>query len=419
MINLSLEYDRVKLSEICSLSQGLQIPISKRFREKGPDRYFYVTVQFLKNDTDVYYIENPPERVKCTEKDILVVRTGNTGQIISGVNGCFHNNFFKVTPNKNVYYKFLFYSLSSNEMYKRMRSVASGTTILDLKHSAFLDLDIFLPELEIQKKIAFILENIDKKIDNLNNINKNLDNLIRILFKTYFEDFKPFENKDFKDSEIGKIPCDWDLVDLGSIIKVYNGYSYKGNELQESNCAMATIKNFNRDGSFRLDGFKEIVYSDKIKDYHFLDDNDVLISCTDVTQEADIIGNCILLQNKKDYEEVIMSMDLVKIESQIPEINNFLLACILRSFRFKYHILGYVNGTTVLHLDKKGISKFKLPLPKDLEIFEEFGKNIELIFNQISNNLKEIENLTKLRDTLLPKLMSGEIDVSQINCDLS
>ena len=113
-----------------------------------------------------------------------------------------------------------------------------------------------------------------------------------------------------------------------------------------------------------------------------------------------------------------MSMDLVKIESKKKEINNFLLASILKSYRFKMHILGYVNGTTVLHLDKKGIKKFKLALPNDLSILKNLNDILENNYKQIAINQKEINKLQKLRDTLLPKLMSGEIDVSKINCDL-
>ena len=81
------------------------------------------------------------------------------------------------------------------------------------------------------------------------------------------------------------------------------------------------------------------------------------------------------------------------------------------------HILGYVNGTTVLHLDKKGIKKFKLALPNDLSILKDLNEILKNNYKQIAINQKEINNLQKLRDTLLPKLMSGEIDVSKINCE--
>ena len=97
-----------------------------------------------------------------------------------------------------------------------------------------------------------------------------------------------------------------------------------------------------------------------------------MISCTDVTQDEDIIGNCIIVLDKQNYDELIMSMDLVIIESKIPEIFNFLLASIFKSYYFKIHILGHVNGTTVLHLDKKGIKKFKIALPKDLSELKYF-----------------------------------------------
>ena len=110
-----------------------------------------------------------------------------------------------------------------------------------------------------------------------------------------------------------------------------------------------------------------------------------------------------------------MSMDLVKIESIIPEINNFLLATIFKSYRFKKHILGYVNGTTVLHLDKNGIKNFKIALPKNLSELKDISERFEIVYNEIQCNQKEINKLINLRDALLPKLMSGEIDVSKID----
>lgn len=401
---MSLEFDYYALGDLVKIKYGKN---QKKVQDDENGQYpIYGTGGLMGYSTEFLY----------DKPSVLIGRKGSIEKVryIDEPFWTVDTLFYTEVDENLVIPKFLYYMMSLMDLSR----YNEGTSIPSLRTETLNRLEFPIPNLEYQKKVLSILNNIDKKISINMMLNHNLDNLIKILFKNFFEDFKPFENQEFKDSEIGKIPVDWDLVDLGSIIKIYNGYSYKGNELQESNCAMATIKNFNRDGSFRADGFKEILYSDKIKDHHFLNDNDVLISCTDVTQDADIIGNCILLQNKQGYGEVIMSMDLVKIESQIPEINNFLLASILRSYRFKYHILGYVNGTTVLHLDKKGISKFKLALPNDLTILEEFGNTIGLIYNQIGNNLKEIDNLSKVRDTLLPKLMSGEIDVSQINCDL-
>ena len=302
--------------------------------------------------------------------------------------------------------KYLYYILKNKDVVNFLQGLAESRsgTFPQITFSELSTIDINLPSLENQDIIVEIIDNIELKIENLEKINRNLQNLIKILYKEYFESF-----------ELDNVPDDWELVNIGSIIDIYNGYSYKGAELQESDCGMVTIKNFNRDGSFRIDGFKEIVYSNKIKKHHFINENDVLISCTDVTQDADIIGNCIMVLDKQNYDELIMSMDLVKIESKILEINNFLLASIFKSYNFKKHILGYVNGTTVLHLDKKGIKKFKIALPKDLSELKNISERFELIYAEIQCNQKEINKLTNLRDTLLPKLMSGEIDVSQID----
>ena len=296
------------------------------------------------------------------------------------------------------------YVILSNYFKSYVDKVKTGTSIPHISLGQISEFTFQAPDYKKQKIISNILSNIDKKITVNQEININLRNLIKILYKNYFESF-----------ELDNIPDNWEMVNIESIINIYNGYSYKGNELQESDCAMVTIKNFNRDGSFRTDGFKEIVYSSKIKNYHFINENDVLISCTDVTQDADIIGNCIILLDKQNYNELIMSMDLVKIESKLPEINNFLLATIFKSYNFKKHILGYVNGTTVLHLDKKGIKKFEIALPKNLSELKNISERFEIIYDEIRCNQKEINKLVNLRDTLLPKLMSGEIDVSKID----
>jgi len=91
------DWEVKKLGEIVKINQGLQIAISERSTENQSGSYFYITNEFLKADSGKkYYILNPPKSVICTEKDILMTRTGNTGQVVTNVSGVFHNNFFKV-----------------------------------------------------------------------------------------------------------------------------------------------------------------------------------------------------------------------------------------------------------------------------------------------------------------------------------
>lgn len=408
---MSLEFKYYKIDDIGKVVSGGTPSTSK-------NEYWYgdigwITPKDLSSYDDIYisYGERNISReglnnssAKLVPKNtVLMTSRAPIGYIAIANKELSTNQGFKslICDEKICHYKYFYYWLKSNIKY--IINNSNGSTFKEISGSTFKNLEISLPSLNEQKAISSVLWSIDEKISVLKKINRNLQNLIKILYKEYFESF-----------ELNNVPDDWELVNIGSIIDIYNGYSYKGTELQESDCGMVTIKNFNRDGSFRIDGFKEIVYSNKIKKHHFINENDVLISCTDVTQDADIIGNCIIVLDKQNYDELIMSMDLVKIESKIPEINNFLLASIFKSYNFKKHILGYVNGTTVLHLDKKGIKKFKIALPKDLSELKNISERFELIYAEIQCNQKEINKLTNLRDTLLPKLMSGEIDVSKI-----
>ncbi len=153
---------KMKLQDLCTVNQGLQIPISKRLIEKGDNCYRYITVQFLKNKEDEqYYIENPDPNVICNKDDILVTRTGSTGVIITGVEGCFHNNFFKVTPNELVDKKYMLYLLRSNYMYSKMLAAASGGTVPDLPHKKFYALEVPVPTIDEQKRIVDILEKLN------------------------------------------------------------------------------------------------------------------------------------------------------------------------------------------------------------------------------------------------------------------
>lgn len=176
-------YNDFLLSDLCTVNQGLQIPINQRKKEPGTNRYFYITVQFLKNSGDKYYIENPSENVICTKDDILVTRTGSTGKIITGVDGCFHNNFFKVNCDESlIKRKYMFYLLNSKKMFLRMLEVASGGTVPDLPHKKFYNLKVSIPSLEEQQRIVDILDKFDSYC---NDISQGLPAEIEMRKKQY------------------------------------------------------------------------------------------------------------------------------------------------------------------------------------------------------------------------------------------
>ena len=164
--NIPKHWKIKKLGEICKVNQGLQIAIEERFTEPIENGYFYITNEFLKATSKTkYYIKNPSKSVLCSKEDILMTRTGNTGIVVSDVEGVFHNNFFKIDYDKKLLHKdYLVYCLKNDRMQYDILVKAGNSTIPDLNHSDFYTLQIAIPPLEEQEKIAEILLTCDKAI---------------------------------------------------------------------------------------------------------------------------------------------------------------------------------------------------------------------------------------------------------------
>lgn len=281
-----------------------------------------------------------------------------------------------------------------------------GSVFDTITRSTFDNIVVEIPSIEIQEKITSILSDCDDKIELNNAINNNLSKQIKTICTAWLSDYAPFG---------GVLPDDWSKTSLSSIADFVSGYSYKGTELTESNVAMATIKNFDRKGGFKLDGYKEIVPSGKLKDTQHAELFDTLVAHTDLTQNAEVIGNAEPVMSKSGYSDIVFSMDLVKVVPKNKHISKFLIAAILQDKKFKAHCLGYVNGTTVLHLSKKALSEYQLYLPNELSALKPLDELVTALYQQISANIEEITKLEALRDAILPKLMSGELDVSDID----
>lgn len=223
-----------------------------------------------------------------------------------------------------------------------------------------------------------------------------------------------FTNKLFEEKILNnEKKCNWKEYNLSEISKIINGYSYKGKELvDKSDIGMMTIKNFQKTGGFKLDGFKDIIPA-KCKEDQYVNPFEIIIACTDLTQNADIIGNAIMLLNSSNYKKIIISMDLVKLIPTTTFIDNYILYSIVNSKEFKKFSLEYISGTTVLHLNKNCFNEYKIRLPEQ-NILKELSKTIEFNYKKIAQMIEENKKLSELRDTLLPKLMNGEIDLDNI-----
>jgi len=326
------------------------------------------------------------------------------------------DNAILVKAKKYIYSKFIYYCLID----KKLNSMQIGSSQPLLTQGILKNITVNLPPLHEQKAIAKILSDLDEKIEINNRINKVLEEIAQTIYKRWFVDFEfPNENGEpykssggeMVESELGPIPKGWEVVELGQFVEIINGYSYKSSELMESNTALLTIKNFDVTGRFKINGFKEIKISEKVKEKHYLELFDVVIACTDLTQNAEIIGNAIMVMTKLKYKKLIASMDIIKIIPKSKEITQYTLYMILKDNRFKKFALGLTSGTTVLHLNKKGILNYKVALPIDSYLLEKISCFIEPLIKYMSEIYSENQRLSQLRDTILPKLMSGEIRV--------
>ena len=291
---------------------------------------------------------------------------------------------------------YLYYILQSQSIIDELQMLAESRsgTFPQITFTELSRLEVKLPNRDVQCQILGILGAIDDKIENNRRINTNLELQAQALYKQWFVDNRS---------------DNWEEKPLSEIAEFIGGYSYKGNELVEaSSTAMATIKNFERKGGFKVEGFKDIVASPKLKAEQHAELFDILVAHTDLTQNADVIGNAEILLTFGKYSDIIFSMDLVRV---LPKCNfpyKYLLAALLKNPYFKAHCLGYVNGTTVLHMNKKALPEYVVACPSNSEAKKMDGA-FKAYYQKMAEILQENETLATLRDTLLPKLMNGEI----------
>ena len=334
------------------------------------------------------------------KEDIIISARGTVGELaMIPFPMSFNQSCFGIRAKENVNPHFLYYLTKTK--IKELKNNSHGSVFDTITRATFENIICNVPKLDEQKRIADFLSSLDDKIEINRQINDNLEQQAQALFKSWF---------------VYNVDSKWLEIPLSYIADFYGGYSYKGNELvNDSNTAMATIKNFDRTGGFKLDGYKPIEPSAKLKQEHKAELFDILVAHTDLTQNAEVIGNAEQILSLGSFSEIIYSMDLVKVVPKAEFPYKFLLLALLKNRFFKSHCLGYVNGTTVLHLSKKALPDYNVYKPTE-EQAKSMNAIFESLYTKIAQHLIEIERLENLRDTLLPRLMSGELKINEINC---
>ena len=306
---------------------------------------------------------------------------------------CTNQGFKSVIPNEDTDSEFLYYLLKYNK--DNIVSQGSGTTFAEVSGKTMKGIEVVVPkEVDDQRRIASILSSLDRKIELNNKINADLEEMAQAIFKNWFVDFEPFMDAKFGDSELGMIPEGWKVGSPYEYVKVVYGAPYKSAK-------------FNDNG----EGFPLIRIRD-LKDCNPQFYTSEILPQTEYINMGDIVAgmDAEFVPHIWKGKTGLLNQRVCKLMPQQTSISNlFVLYLMKPELEF---VQSYKTGTTVSHLGKADIDKFVVVLPP-LKVVEECSKILDSILQRIKNISAESCTLSLLRDTLLPRLMSGELEVPE------
>lgn len=309
--------------------------------------------------------------------------------------------------------EYLYYYLLS--IQPQIELLANGSVQQNLSKEILADYDINVPKnYQDLKNIVWILKNIDQKIENNKSINKNLEQLMKCIFEDWFVNFNYNEDISFKSSELGEIPSNWNVKKLSDVlITLESGKRPKGG-ISDIEDGIPSI------GAENILGLGKFNYSkNKLISHEFfstlkkgvIQDKDVLLY-----KDGAQLGRKSLFMKGFPFDICCINEHVFRLQTN-DEINQFYLYLWLDQEVMTNEIINLNSNSAQPGINQNDVKSLPILVP-ELKIISKFNKIISPMMNQIFDNALEINKLTKLRDTLLPKLMSGEIDVSKINCDL-
>lgn len=345
---------------------------------------------------DKYY-ESP--EIMINPNEIVITKTGSSVGRTTFVRRVVHpmtlNPQLVVLKNISENAEFLSYYIKSALFQSVLKSIVVGSAIPTLSQKNLANIMINVPkEVEDQRRIASILSSLDRKIELNNKINADLEEMAQAIFKNWFVDFEPFKDGKFVDSELGMIPEGWKVGSPYEYVKVVYGAPYKSAKFNDNGEGLPLI---------RIRDLKDCnpqFYTPEI------------LPQTEYVNMGDIVAgmDAEFIPHIWKGNTGLLNQRVCKLMPQQTSISNlFVLYLMKPELEF---VQSYKTGTTVSHLGKADIDKFVVVLPP-LKVVEECSKILDSILQRIKNISAESRTLSLLRDTLLPRLMSGELEVPQ------
>ena len=398
---MKYEIETFRLGDICEVVRG------------GSPRPIidYITddedgVNWLKigdvNETDKYFT-HANERIKRSgisktrevkSGDLILSNSMSFGRaFITLIDGYIHDGWLRLRCDESTISKeYLYYFLTSSVAQNQFKAVATGSVVNNLKADTVRDTLISVPPLNIQEKIVAVLGTIDKKIVLNNQINNNLEQQATALFKSWFVDFEPWD---------GQKPTAWSSAPLGSFVDIRRGGSprpiqdYLSDEglrwLKISDVTSLTVP-------YVLD-IKEHIREEGLKKTVFLKAGELVLSNSATPGIPKIL----------DVDSCIHDGWLYFPKS---ELSKYFLYLLFKHIRKELIALG--NGSVFTNLKTDILKAY--PIPKaDKDTLNNFDQLVIPLFNAMLNLCKENHALVDLRNLLIQKMMSGEIDVSEVD----
>lgn len=332
--------------------------------------------------------------------------------------GCCSNDVLCIRANNNVDAEFLYYLLSQDLFFAYVMSGANGSKMPRGDKQQIMNWEIEIPsEKEDQRRIASILSSFDRKIELNNKINADLEEMAQAIFKNWFVDFEPFKDGKFVDSELGMIPEGWKVGSYSVMIESLISGDWgkdnpQGNYTHEVACVRGCdFQDINN--GVRGKTPQRYILEKNYQAKH-LKDKDILVEISGGTATVSTGRTSLVTEELlKKYQYDIVCTNFCKVLRPLSQFSSY----VYYSWKYKYDndiMFGYENGTSGIKnfAIKDFIEKEPVLIPKEQDIVE-FQKIIDNLQKQKQIKGTENTTLSLLRDTLLPRLMSGELEVPE------
>ena len=395
----------LQLGDICEFTQGVQIPFSEQIQEyqEGYIRYLYIRDFF--SDKDKCYIKDIYPHKIMKKEDIMIVNTGNTaGSVYSGAEGVLSNNAFKLTFNNNILNRdYLYQFLKSYIFDNYIKRLFNSAGQPHVGHKNVALVPVQLPPLEEQKKIAEILSTVDQKITFVDNQIEETELLKKGLMQKLLTE--GIGHDSFKDSEIGKIPENWEVCKLEDITEVVTkgttpttlGYQYEKNGIN-----FIKVESIDNNGNFDKNLFAHISKeANTALKRSIILENDILYSIAGALGRVAVANNSILPANTNQALAIIRLKD----KSNVSYIYFYLNSPYIKKYIDKVNVQN-----AQANLSLQNIKKFKIAIPP-IEEQKKIAEILSTADEKLENLKSKKESFEELKKGLMQKLLTGEVRV--------